>query len=108
MQAVFHNMAKPSLKESLRELIIADLQKWEYHLTVESEKKIGRRGGWAKIKATDLPGVINISWHAESKSLIGRAIAKRGNTPHELVGRFVAYLLDCRRRDVTGITIRPG
>ena len=108
MQVVFHVISRHSLKKSLRELIIADLQKWEYDLTVESEKKIGRRGGWAKLKAPDLPGVINISWYAGSKTLIARAIAKQGNTPHELVGRFVAYLLDCRGRDVTGITILPG
>jgi hypothetical protein len=108
MQVVLHVMARPSLRESLRELIIADLQRWEYELVVESEKKVGRRGGWAKIKAGDLPGVVNISWHASSKTLIARAIARNGNTPNELLGRFLAYLLDRRRRDVAGIAIRPA
>lgn len=107
MQVVFHVVARPSLRESLRELVIADLQKWEYHLEVESEKKVGRRGGWAKIKAKDLPGAINITWHAGSKTLIARAIAKQENTPSELVGRFVGYLFEKRRRDVRAITIHP-
>jgi L-fucose isomerase-like protein len=107
MQVVFHVTARPTLRESLRELIIADLQKWEYLLEVESEKKVGRRGGWAKIKAKDVPGVINITWHAGSKTLIARAIAKQGNTPSLLVGRFVGYLLECRRRDVRSVTVHP-
>jgi hypothetical protein len=107
MQVVLHVLARPRLPESLRELIIADLQRWDYKLEVESEKKVGRRGGWAKIKAKDLPGVVNITWHGSSKTLIARAIAKNGNTPNELLGRFLAYLLDRRRRDVTAVTIRP-
>ena len=96
----------PSLRESLRELIIADLQKWEYELDVISEKKVGRRGGWAKIKAQDLPGVINVYWHANSKTLIARAVGKRGNSPSKVVGRFIGYLLEHRRRDVIGVVIR--
>jgi hypothetical protein len=56
MQVVLHMMARSALRESLRELIIADLQRWEYQLEVESDKKVGRRGGWAKIKAGDLLG----------------------------------------------------
>lgn len=107
MQVVLNVMARPSLRESLRELVIADLQRWEYHLEIESERKVGRQGGWAKIKALDLPGVINISWHPNSKTLIARAIAKSGNTPDELVGRFIAYLLARRRKQLSGIAIRP-
>jgi hypothetical protein len=108
MQVVLHIMARSSLRESLRELVIADLHRWDHSLQIESEKKVGRRGGWAKIKATDLPGVINITWHASSKTLIARAIAREGNTPDELVGRFVAYLLRRRRKQLNGIAIRPS
>ena len=108
MQVVFHVVARPSLRVSLRELIIADLQKWEFNLEIESEKKIGRLGGWAKIKSQDLPGVINIAWHAGSKTLIARAIAKLENTPSELIGRFVSYLLTHRRRDVRAINIHSS
>jgi hypothetical protein len=106
MQIVVHVMARPSLRESLREIVIADLQKWEYHLEVEREKKIGRRSGWAKIKARDLPGAINIYWHANSKTLIVRVVGRQGNTPGDLVGRFIGYLLQHRRRDVSSIAIR--
>lgn len=106
MQIVVHVMARPSLRESLREIVIADLQKWEYHLEVEQEKKVGRRSGWAKIKTKDLTGAINIYWHANSKTLIARVVGKQGNTPGDLVGRFIAYLLEHRRRDVSSIAIR--
>jgi hypothetical protein len=106
MQIVLDVMAKATLKESLRELIIADLQKWEYHLDVISEKKSGRSTGWAKLKAKDLMGVLNLSWHANSKTLIVRAVAKQGHQPGDLVGRFVSYLLDRRRKDITGVIIR--
>src|SRR5262245_37153758 len=107
MQVVLHVTARPRLRQSLRELIIADLQQWEYELEVESEKKVGWRSGWARIKAKDLPGVVNITWHASSRTLIARAIARDGNTPNGLLGRFLAYLLDRRGRDLTGIAIRP-
>jgi len=106
MQIVLDVMARSSLRESLRELIIADLRRWEYYLEVISEKKIGRRSGWAKIKAKDLNGVLNISWHANSKTLIVRAVGKQGHNPADLVGRFVAYLLDHRRKDLGGVIIR--
>jgi hypothetical protein len=106
MQIVVHVMARPSLRESLREIVIADLQKREYNLDVESEKKLGRRSGWAKVKAADLTGAINMSWHANSKTLIVRVVGKQGNTPGELVGRFIGYLLERRRRDVSSIAIR--
>jgi len=106
MQIVIDIMARPSLKESLREIIISDLKKWEYGLDVLFEKKIGRRSGWAKINGQDLTGVINIYWHATSKTLIARAVGKRGNKPCKLVGRFIAYLLEHRRRDIIGVSLR--
>lgn len=106
MQIVLDVMARSSFRQSLREVIIADLQKWDYQLDIVSEKKIGRRGGWAKIKATDLNGVINVSWHANSRTLIARAVGKRGNNPSDLVARFIGYLLQRRRRDLSGIIIR--
>ena len=106
MQIVLDVMARASLRESLRELIIDDLQKWDYELEVVSEKKIGRRSGWAKIKARDLSGVLNVSWHANSKTLIVRAVGKRGHSPGDLVGRFIAYLLERRRKDISGVIIR--
>jgi hypothetical protein len=108
MQIVLDVMARSTLKGSLRERIIADLQKWEFNLDVISEKKIGRRSGWAKIKAKDLNGALNVFWHANSKTMIVRAVGKQGHNPSELVGRFVSYLLQIRRKDITGVIIRTG
>src|SRR5438552_8288488 len=102
MQIVLDVMARSSLRESLREMIITDLRTWEYGLDVVSEKKIGRRSGWAKVRAKDVSGVVNVFWHANSKTLIARAVGKRGNNPSDLVGRFISYLLDRRRKDISG------
>jgi hypothetical protein len=106
MQIVFHIMARSSLRESLREIVIADLQRWEYELEIVSEKKPGRKVGWAKVKAKDLVGVISISWHPSSKTLIARAVGRQGNNPSDLVGRFIAYLLWHRRKVISGIAMR--
>ena len=108
MQIAFHIVARPSLRESLREIIIADLDKGQSELEVEYEKKNSRPNGWAKIRAKGLHGVINITWDPTSKTLIARAIAKQGNTPNALLSRFIAYLLDHRRRDVRTITIHSS
>lgn len=105
MQIVLNVMAKPSTRQSLRETIIADLQNRDYGLEVIFEKKIGRRRGWAKIRARDLTGALNISWHAPSKMLIARAVGKKGNSPSELVSRFVCYLLDRRGKSFTSLIL---
>jgi hypothetical protein len=105
MQIVLNVMARPSTRKSLRETVIADLQSADYGLEVVFEKKIGRRRGWAKIRAAGLKGALNISWHAPSKMLIARAVSKKGNTPGDLVSRFVRYLLERRRRDFTSLIL---
>jgi hypothetical protein len=107
MQIVLHVMARPKLKRSLREVVIEDLQRIDdYNLDVTYEKRKGRPGGWAKVQASDLDGVINVSWDPHSKTLTARAIARQGNSPSELVGRFVYYLLDQRKKDIAGISMR--
>lgn len=106
MQIVLDVMARSTLKSSLRELIIKDLNEWDYNLEVVSERRTGRRLGWAKVKASDLLGVLNLTWHSNSKTLIVRAVAKQGNNPGDLVGRFVSYLLDRRRKEISGLIIR--
>jgi hypothetical protein len=108
MQIVLDVVARSTFKGSLRKLVVADLRKWEFNLEVISEKKPGRPSGWAKIKAKDLSGALNISWHANSKTMIVRAVGKQGKKPSELVGRFVAYLLDRRRKDISGVIIRTA
>ena len=50
MQVVVRVLARPSLRQSLRETVLADLQEGDYHLEIEREKKAGRPNGWAKIK----------------------------------------------------------
>jgi hypothetical protein len=106
MQITIHVVVRSSIEKSFRELVIADLQKSEYYLDIVSEKKVGRANGWAKIISRDNPGVINISWHKPSNTLIVRAITKK-TVPNEIISLFIRYLLKRRRRDIRLINILP-
>lgn len=108
MQIVVTVICKPKYSGSLRDIIISDLEKGRHELNVDLEKKPGRPNGWAKVSADGLPGKLNISWEAAAKTLIVRAIAKRGNNPHELLGRFLSYLMQRRRHRISSILIRPS
>ena len=66
MQIVLHVMAKSKVRKSLREIVIMDLQGFEYDLDVTYEKRIGRPAGWAKIVGKNLNGASNISLDAHS------------------------------------------
>jgi hypothetical protein len=61
-----------------------------------SEKIVGRNPGWMKVKSTErgVWGALNISWDAETRTLTCRVVNKRYGTPHAVVGRFVAFLLE--------------
>jgi len=72
---------------------------------VDTAKKRERSPGWAKIKGFKLHGVLNVEWEGGQRMLTVRAIAKKGNNPHDLMGQFVAYLLKFHQRRVDFITI---
>jgi hypothetical protein len=100
-------MLKSSKAESLRQTVVDDLQKGDFYgLYVVQEKKPGRAKGWAKIKCDKATGALNIEWYPDTKILIGRAVAKRGNYPDILVGSFVAYLIAHRGSSIGSIVIR--
>lgn len=106
MQIVMHILAKPSFRGSLRTAIIEDLETWECGLDLVFEKKKGRKTGWAKIKAKGCPGAINIHWDQHSKTLIGRAVSRKGNCADKLVGLFVEYLLCKRGKSISALAMR--
>lgn len=92
---------------SLRALITQDLNRHRHDvLYVEASKNVGRPKGWAKIKARDIYGAINIEWDADQRMLIGRAIAKNGNTPDELLGIFVGYLIAGHGKRIGSVNIQ--
>jgi len=93
--------------DSLRKIIADDLSAHPHAVLYLQEFKSPERApGWSKILGKALPGAINIKWEASSRMLTARAIAKRGNTPHELLGVFLAYLIERHGRKVTSVNIQ--
>jgi hypothetical protein len=93
--------------DSLRKIIADDLSARPHAVLYLQEFKSPERvPGWSKILGKHLPGAINIKWEASSRMLTARAIAKRGNTPHELLGVFLAYLIERHGRKVTSVNIQ--
>jgi hypothetical protein len=93
--------------QSLRKRITDDLYNRPHEvLYVEEFKNPERRPGWAKILGRGLTGAINVSWNASAHMLVVRAIAKKGNTPHELLGTFLAYLFERHGRRIASINIQ--
>ena len=80
MQIILQVMARSSLRESLREQIISELEDGDYEPEITRERKRGRDPGWAKVKAIGENGIMNIDWDAHSKTLTARAIGRRGTT----------------------------
>jgi hypothetical protein len=94
-------------RDSLRKIIADDLTNRQHNvLQVQEFKNPERVPGWTKIKGKGLAGAINIRWDANSHMLVARAIAKKGNSPHELLGVFLAYLIDRHGKRVTSINIQ--
>jgi hypothetical protein len=93
--------------DSLRKIIADDLSSRPHPvLYVQEFKSPERVPGWSKILGHHLPGAINIKWDAASRMLTARAIAKRGNTPHKLLGEFISYLIERHGRKVASVNIQ--
>jgi hypothetical protein len=107
MQTIIYVLAKPK-QTSLREYIVKDLKAHQFEgcWNVILEYKKGRTKGWAKIERTDCYGSLNIEWDADAKTLVGRAVTKKGNHPSALVGEFVSYLLRWQSKRISAITVR--
>lgn len=107
MQTIIYVFAKPAQK-SLRERIVKDLNDYTFDgcWRVLMEHKKGRPKGWAKVNRTDCYGSLNLEWDADAKTLIGRAVSRRGNHPNVLVGQFVSYLLRWQTSRISSVTVR--
>jgi hypothetical protein len=91
---------------SLRKAITQNLENGGHELLYVKEGKTDRSPGWAKIKARGVRGIINIEWDADQRMLTARAIAEKGNYPHEVLGIFVGYLVQKHRKRVTAINMQ--
>lgn len=92
---------------SLRRIIAEDLSAHPHDVLVLQEfKSPERKPGWSKILGKNLPGALNIKWDASSRMLTARAIAKRGNMPHELLAVFIGYLIERHGRKVASVNIQ--
>lgn len=92
---------------SLRKAVADDLEAHPHEkLYVAKGKNMERAPGWLKIKGIGLRGVLNVEWDAQHCMLKTRAIAKQGNKPAELLGLFVAYLLERHRSKLNSVSVQ--
>lgn len=92
---------------SLRKRIADDLSYGQHDiLYVQAFKDPARPSGWAKIKGQGLPGAINLEWDASANMLLARAITRKGNRPHALLGVFLEYLIERHGKKIASINIQ--
>ena len=72
-----------------------------------AERSVGRNPGWMKVKSSErgIWGALNVSWDAGTRSLTCRVVNRRYGTPHAIIGRFVAFLLEHYRKRIKLISI---
>jgi len=97
-------------RTSLRERIGNDRRLARWRLRVIRKQKQGRKPGWAKIASTepDIRGTINVVWDGSARILTCRVVSKMGNTPGDLIGDFMAYLIERHRRKIRTVNLFPG
>lgn len=84
-----------------------DLVSREHDVLVVNEiLNIGRKPGWSKISGKGLSGALNIEWDASAHMLLVRAITRKGNTPHKLLGVFLDYLIERHGKRIASINIQ--
>ena len=94
-------------KESLRKTITDDLLNQGHDvLVVKQVLNLERRPGWSKITGKDLPGALNIKWDGSAHMLLVRAITRKGNTPHKLLGVFLDYLIERHGKRIASVNIQ--
>lgn len=108
MQTVIQ--AFTSSKTSLRDVIVNDEKLRDWRLKVIQKQKPGRKPGWAKIGSIDpdIRGILNIVWDGSARILTCRVVSKKWNKPSNLVGDFMAYLIERHRRKIRAINIFPS
>lgn len=92
---------------SLRTAIARHPRKLEsLQLEIVAEKA-QRNPGWMKIRGTErkIWGALNISWYPDTMTLTGRIVNKRYGRPHQIVGRFVEFLLRHHYRRIKAISV---
>jgi hypothetical protein len=93
--------------ESLRKAITDDLENYSHEVLFVKEKlNPERKSGWSKVQGKNLPGALNIEWDASSHMLLVRAVTRGGNTPHQLLGVFLDYLLERHGERISNINIQ--
>jgi hypothetical protein len=112
MQKVIHVFSKQSA--SLREIIVNHPMLSEYGLKVKYSRLSQRSQGWAKLESLepsttprDYPGVIMISWDAQSRTLTCRVNTHTRGPQFDLIGSFINFLLAALSRKIVDIRIQP-
>lgn len=92
---------------SLRKLIVHDDQLHTHELKLESQQRLHRPDGWAKLRGTHphQPGALNIEWHSRTATLVCRVVNKGDARPSGILGSFINYLFDKHRERVKAVII---
>ncbi len=107
MQTLVQVFCYPEATTSLRKKIGNDPKLDDYHLVLTESKKKARSNGWAKIKSTRGPGVLNMEWDADANMLYARVINKAAGTPDVVMADFIEYLFAHHREVIKAVNILP-
>ena len=80
-------------QNSVRQLILEDKSDMLHESKLEIVKS---KSPTMRIRAIDrsIPGTISVLWDKSSCSLVCYGKSKGDNTPYELIGMFIGYLMD--------------
>lgn len=77
-------------------------------MSVSRRRVPGRNPGWAKLHSSaGYPGAINVEWYPATSTLLARVVTRQRKPAVELIGAFVAYLLESYPTRIRAITILP-
>jgi hypothetical protein len=106
MQVVINVQSSGS--RSLRDAIVSSPHALEEAgLEVVHEKRASRSRGWAKLRATDraVTGVLNLEWHAATKTLIARTVFRSRARRELIVAMFLYFLFSSFPSRVRAVTV---
>jgi len=100
-----------SLRDSLNNDLTKDRARKnkKYPIQLQRERKIDRHEGWSWVHSRNGgSGAVRYRWNSQLQILECWAVTRGGNRPSQLIGEFVASILNSQRRKVKSIHIEVG